>query len=640
LARERRGNRRFAFCLAILLAVCVYGTGSAQAAGLLDNRGWEMVSPVEKNGGAVVAPGSLRGGGVIQAAAGGGAATFSSSASFEAAQGAPYASQYISRRGSSGWVTQNVTPSTLSGAYGPGPEGVPYQLFSPDLARALMLDGSRCGEGEPCPRGYSLMEPPGSVSLTSPAEPDLRLAGATADLSDVVLQTCAALTAEALEEAEGEGCDPADTNLYEWSDGGLNLINASGGEILPAPFGHLAAGSGAISEDGSRVYWYQLEEGPIRLYEEGRSSKELPDTTGSEAVFQTASADGSVAFYAVGGILFRYSASSGTSGQIATGVEGVLGASRGGSVIYYQTAAGLFRWDEGTGTEIAAGAEAAEEGDYPPATGTARVSAPGSQLLFLSTERLTGYDNADRTTGLPDSEVFLWSAEGGLTCLSCNPTGARPLGSSTIPGAFPNGAGEGATDSYKPRALSASGRRVFFDSEDALLPQDTDAAADVYEWEADGEGSCQAPGGCLGLISAGDFTAGATFADASESGSDAYFLTAASLVGVDSGAVDLYDAREGGGFPEASVPGECEGDACQSLPPEPEDVTPGTLLPGAANPPVQFAKTKADKRHACKKGFSRRHGKCVRETVHRGKQGKRHPSKQRRRAAPSPRRSP
>ena len=49
---------------------------------LPDGRGWEMVSPVDKNGGQVDPPGTLAGGGVLQAAAQGSAITFGSAASF------------------------------------------------------------------------------------------------------------------------------------------------------------------------------------------------------------------------------------------------------------------------------------------------------------------------------------------------------------------------------------------------------------------------------------------------------------------------------------------------------------------------------------------------------------------------------
>jgi hypothetical protein len=74
----------------------------------------------------------------------------------------------------------------------------------------------------------------------------------------------------------------------------------------------------------------------------------------------------------------------------------------------------------------------------------------------------------------------------------------------------------------------------------------------VYEWEAEGSGSCQSSttdGGCLYLISSGSGTSNSYFADASASGNDVFFETGDSLVGQDEDNLeDLYDARVGGGF--------------------------------------------------------------------------------------------
>ena len=42
--------------------------------------------------------------------------------------------------------------------------------------------------------------------------------------------------------------------------------------------------------------------------------------------------------------------------------------------------------------------------------GAARVSADGTKLLFVSKAKLTGYDNTDKVTNEPDTEVFLYDA--------------------------------------------------------------------------------------------------------------------------------------------------------------------------------------------------------------------------------------
>jgi len=213
------------------------------------------------------------------------------------------------------------------------------------------------------------------------------------------------------------------------------------------------------------------------------------------------------------------------------------------------------------------------------------------------------------TNGGPVTELYLYEAtQNTLTCVSCNPTGARPIGATSIPGTVGNGSGETATRAYKPRVLSADGRRAFFDSFDALAPRDTNQDRDVYQWEAQGEGGCATPGGCIDLISSGVSEDGATFIDASTDGADAFFLTDGSLVDTDPGKVDLYDARIGGGFPPSGSDENCVGDDCQPLPPEPEDPTPGTVRPGEPNPPL---------RKACRKGTVRKKGKCVKKAHHR-----------------------
>jgi hypothetical protein len=368
----------------------------------------------------------------------------------------------------------------------------------------------------------------------------------------------------------------------------------------------------------------------------------VPRALAEGGEFQAASANGALAIYTKAGHLYRYDTGAHSSTDLtpSAAVKGVLGASEDGSTVYFQDAAGLERWREGTTIQIAPGGEAAQGSDWPPATGTVRVSADGTKLVFLSQARLSGYDNTPAEPAdcgqviggvfktEPCQEVFLYDAGSReLACLSCNPTGERPEGPSTIPGAIANGKGAAAvpgqivTDAYKPRVLSVNGRRLFFDSRDALVLQDTDKAPDVYEWEAQGEGSCQRGGGCLSLVSSGRSQGGAVFVDASANGSDAFFLTEGSLVPADPGSVDLYDAREGGGFPEPPSEIPCQADACQTLPSEPEDPEPGTLRQGPGTPPSRpplllLSPSGATK---CAKDRVLREGRCVGKPHHNNK---------------------
>src|SRR6188474_3298271 len=392
---------------------------------LADCRSWELVSPVDKNGGQVAAPGELFGGGVAQAAASGQSVTYGSQASFAGGAGAPPASQYLASRTAGGWATLNITAPIFAGTYDAAEEGVPYQLFSPDLARGLLLNGDRCrGEEDGCavanpplagteaPVGYQnyyLREGGSFTALLGAAnagflaiEPkyfELRLAGASPDLAHPVLSSCAALSANATEVPAGEGCDATKQNLYMWSaSSGLSLVNIKPGETAGTPGAELAAQSGAISGDGSRIYF--TLEGNLYLRASAQS-KQADEDAGGEGAFEAASADGQVAYFTKAGHLWRYLAASDTATDITPpgGVKGVLGASADGSRVYFQDEGALKLWSSGTTTTVTSGADAALASDWPPTTGTARVSADGSKLLFLSEAPLSGFDNTDLNTG-------------------------------------------------------------------------------------------------------------------------------------------------------------------------------------------------------------------------------------------------
>jgi hypothetical protein len=606
---------------------------------LPDGRGWELVSPPDKNGGQVDPPETLAAGGVLQAAAQGSAATYSSASSFAGGSGAPPASHYLATRTSSGWATQNITVPIFSASYDIAEGGSPYRLFSADLARGLLLNGKGCRSeatgcpvpnptlpGTDAPAGYQdyylrTSSTGAFEALLGPAETGLSgqsasafevsLTGASPDLTHVILSSCAKLTATAT-----DGCAGPNENLYEFSTGGgaLKQINATPGATLAAQ------GANAISEDGGRVYFYAAANLYLR---DGAALKQADEDAGGGGSFELASTDGSVAYFTKGGDIYRYGASADAATKLTStaDVAGVLGAAGNATNLYYLRSGGLYRCANASSaaangcdsaTKIA---DAADASNYPPPTGTSRVSADGTKLLFVSTVALPDYaantyDNTDLITEAPDSQVYLYDAAANkLTCVSCNPTGGRPVGPSTIPGAIANGSGKTATIAYKPRVLSANGKRVFFDSQDAIGLTDTNTegsggngVTDAYQWEAQGEGSCTRSGGCADLLSSGRDAKASPFVDASADGSDAFFLTARSLVGQDPGAIDLYDARIGGGFGEAGEPLACEGDACQALPPEPVEPTLTTLLSGPGNPPVHFTRygTKASK--SCPEG--------------------------------------
>jgi hypothetical protein len=270
-----------------------------------------------------------------------------------------------------------------------------------------------------------------------------------------------------------------------------------------------------------------------------------------------------------------------------------------------------------------------------PVLHTSRVSADGLAAIFTSFASLTGYDNVDIESGETVREVFLYDAaadsgEGALHCISCDPSGERPEGeeerqtgnsgelptAAVIPGA--------QFQLYFSRALSADGKRAYFNAYGSLVPGDTNGAMDVYQWEAPGSGGCTAEsprfavsaGGCLSLISSGESPAGSEFLDATPTGSDVFFRTAASLLPQDYGLLDVYDARIDGGFPPPPlVPGECEGEACQHPGSPPGIQTPASAAfsgPGNLKP----AKKKAAKKKGKKKKKVQKHKRNQKKRSH------------------------
>jgi hypothetical protein len=198
---------------------------------------------------------------------------------------------------------------------------------------------------------------------------------------------------------------------------------------------------------------------------------------------------------------------------------------------------------------------------------TARVSPNGRYLAFMSQRSLTGYDNRDARSGVPDEEVYEYdAAKTQLTCVSCKRTG-RPDGVLDT-GAFPgllgdrprnwsrqwiaanvpgwtsvSSVGPPVRSAYQARYLENDGR-LYFNTPDKLVPADVNGQFDVYEYEPAGEGTCSGDESCVALMSSGQDGAESAFLDADANGSNAFFLTAARLSSDDVDNVnDVYDAH-------------------------------------------------------------------------------------------------
>jgi hypothetical protein len=195
--------------------------------------------------------------------------------------------------------------------------------------------------------------------------------------------------------------------------------------------------------------------------------------------------------------------------------------------------------------------------------------AANSRYVLLET--YARLDTGDTDEG---EDVYRYDTEtGSLVRISVGRDGYNDNGNATNDNALL----ESVELTVEPRLdISENGEKVFFTTSEALVPQDTNNARDVYEWDA----------GQIYLISDGVAPLGSKLQSISPSGRDVLFITAAQLTWSDGDtAEDVYDARVGGGFPVPVTPAACSGEACQGSPPTMgAPPSPGSLtLAGAGN---------------------------------------------------------
>jgi hypothetical protein len=302
-------------------------------------------------------------------------------------------------------------------------------------------------------------------------------------------------------------------------------------------------------------------------------------------VWRTATPDGRYALYTEEGRLYRFSIEGGNSEELTENIAGTLGISNDGSYVYFvDGGARLYEWHEGATTLVAGLNPLTDEADWRgfPSFGlsevadeneqSSRVTPDGKTVLFSSTNQLTSYANPAHHI-----ELYLFSAPSDrLTCVSCNPLGDGVTSSAYL--ARDNSViRPNLLNPFVTRNLSEEGNRVFFQTEEALVSQDTNGQMDVYEWEREGAGSCangvaMGSGGCLYLISTGRSAGESYFGDASADGSSVFFFTRQPLVVQDQdNNADVYDARvDGGVAAQSAVPTPpCASEACHGTPPPP-----------------------------------------------------------------------
>ena len=327
-------------------------------------------------------------------------------------------------------------------------------------------------------------------------------------------------------------------------------------------------------------------------------------------------------------------------------VESFIGSSTNGRVVYFKASGVLTKIPNGLGesaqagvsnlyvydavsgktTFIAPGPEVqgplvesniGGRGGSNTNTLTSEVTPDGKHFVFVSSENLTSYNQKG------EREVYLYDATTKhLVCVSCNPLGVPPSGSVLLPQESPEGYIDGSEAPGtlpRSRVVSDDGSRVFFNSPDQLTveaPAPTPNKSgemlvrspyepNAYEYES----------GHIYLVAAAAAVLATT-----PSGNDVFFDTLAQLVPRDrDGSPDVYDARVDGGFPILAAPA-CAGTSCQGVPSSPPlfATPPSVTFNGVGNfpspvPEVSVKPRSKSKSTKCRRGFAKRHKKCVRK---------------------------
>ena len=601
---------------------------SSQATGLPDDRGYEQVTPANKDDGEPYLRAGQIFGPTVASSTGNSLSWFS----LDALPGSQFdGSFYVSNRGANSWSTtalispQGTQNSLLCALIASEAVG-----FSQDLSQAVISDGANqptCGpdtpplvSGEPsgaqnlfvvaAGQAPRLVDPT-PIGGATPA--DANFDGASADLSTVVFDEPAQLTSN----APGSG----DDDLYASSPSTGPSPSVALVTVLPdgTPVnGSLADGSAgdafnAVSDDGSKVFFTATPSTTTNLYvrenplSSSASTVQVDSGIGGGANFLAATPDGNEVFFtdSSNGHLYEYDLQTNALSDLtptgSAAIDGLAGISDDGSTLYFvansvlasnansqgQTAASneptpnqnpnLYKLDIASGTiTFIAPLNGSDGNDWSPTSLSARVSANGSFVAFTTVNEL----NTSTFTNTGPPQIYV--ADGAaatptVNCASCAPGGAGAVAGATInPPYRPI---DFASGEFLQRYVSDSGQ-LFFDTPDALLPAvQNNGVSDVYEWEGNGTGSCASGadnGGCLYLLSGGASSSPSYFANASPSGNDVFFSTWNQLVPQDTDtAADFYDARVGGGFPPTAPPPSCVGDSCK--PPQTEQQPPPTV---------------------------------------------------------------
>ena len=213
-----------------------------------------------------------------------------------------------------------------------------------------------------------------------------------------------------------------------------------------------------------------------------------------------------------------------------------------------------------------------------------QITPDGRHAVFASGRSLTGYPTLGRL------EIYRYDTQSDeLECASCGTTLAPAKTNTTLSSYGLNLTNDG---------------RVFFTSREGLVLSDTNEKLDAYQWNGGLE---------VDKISTGRSSYDSKLLSVSADGTDAYFFTRDVLVPTDEngGAVKVYDARVDGGYLQGSHRLPCAAsDECHG-PGTPQPPSPNINSVTGAGP--QQAPGGEAKPKKCKKGFVKKHNRCVKK---------------------------
>jgi hypothetical protein len=400
--------------------------------------------------------------------------------------------------------------------------------------------------------------------------------------------------------------------VYDRSaNGATHVISLLPGDHPPEA-GEEAYYRGA-SKDGTSVA-FEIEGTLYVRVDNGSEDERTQEVASGEPVYAGLSDDGGYLFYVLSGTVHRFDTGDESDVQVnPTGEAKIVNVSADGSHVYFiseQQLDGskgvadqpnLYVWREGSSPRYIATVLPSDEvrtsepdaskpsaefapaltnwtswvtnpstalGAPAPGADSSRTTPDGEVLVFESKAQLGIYNNAGHT------EIYRYDdAAETLTCVSCGSMLQPASGDARLQELVL------ANAQTVIHNLSADGARVFFETDQALIPNDTDGINDIYEWQEQENGSPT-----INLISSGrsphyrpaekkpgGVTPSPFYLDSNvllsvtPSGGDVMFMAEERLVasGPTGGTPAIYDARVGGGFLDPAPPAKCVEEGCR-----------------------------------------------------------------------------